>query len=513
MIGKMLIALSLAVLVVSGCAAAHKTVPEDRGFPVAVPPSVQQAGVDELVQLASKDGRERLPALLRLRDLGDAQAVPALTNLLAKYLGTGNVTAYAAAQALFCIGTEQAHAALQKHLLSPDYSLDDSIRMAFHYRMRPDARDAFIRQYHLRSTLKDLQITLEVEPVPVEGRQRFRFTMTLRNASDHPLVVVAPATYTAAALLIEDSEGNFHAGFTSIRYKFATRYDELQPAGTLKATFDTEPTRIPEKTLRGAWPFAPIARDSIFLVSSDYALHLGAPGRFKVRALFHSEGRLARAMKENGTIPNLWYGTVVSEPVEIDVPPVGKPRGRIFMDLPPAQITTTNATEDVAAKQHSKYATLVRQYVAWTSPRRAYDMENPYRAEILEIGRGIVPVIVTEYRNVDARPLPLSIICILGELGSPAAFDLLAREYRLRPSEGTAISLGASLAPFQVDHLKEYFPEEQADVLRSLLRGIFGTERWKTVQDMPTARILDDLRTHIEEIRADCRRRSQPQLG
>ena len=339
--GEIFATLILAALLCNGCARGNAR--RTASGPAPVPPETQETDVEELIALGWRGGTGSIPAILRLRDIGDARAVSALEKLLEQRAGTGNVTAYSAAQALHCIGTDQAHAILRHHLRSPAYSLRDSIRYACHCGMAPDERDEFIRRYHLESTVQDLHVTLEAISNAAADGQRLRFVIRVENTSDAPLTVAENGAYAGGRLLIEDSEGRFHRGFTTVLHKLpAMKHEELPPGGQLTLAFEAEPMRLPKSAHACQPPSAPQSKD-IFLVSRDYALHLGSAGKFNVRAIYHAEAGPARVIQEHRGISNFWFGTIVSEPVEIEVHPVKKrPSNRLFMSLPPAQVTISD---------------------------------------------------------------------------------------------------------------------------------------------------------------------------
>lgn len=437
-------------------------------------PDVQKASVEELIHIAAEDGEDGFRAIRGLRDIGDARAVPTLGDLMAKYMETGNAKAYVAAQALFCIGTEGAHTILRKHLSDSGYSVGYAIKMALRGDMAPEKRDAFIRQYHLANTVQDLKAVLKVAPVEEDGAQCFRFTLTLTNVSDHPLAVEEPICYPAELLLAEDAEGYFHRGLETVAYYSFSRYDELRPGGEMNVTFEMRPEWKDAKHAPTQWG-TPDTGQALFLVSHDYDLHLGKPGTFKVRAIIHKEKTAtARNAGEYALLPNLWYGTVVSEPVTIDVrPPESLPVANLGR-LSSPHVTKVNAQEDVLAKRRKECLDLVRQYVAWTPPPGAANATNPYRAKILAAGPGMAPLIYWEYRFVDRQPLPPPLIRILSEIGAVVPFDMLVEEYQLRPAEQTAVSVGACLSAFQVDLLRKRFPAADDAKLRGLLQAIYG---------------------------------------
>jgi len=170
-------------------------------------------------------------------------------------------------------------------------------------------------------------------------------------------------------------------------------------------------------------------------------------------------------------------------------------------------------SNDVIRKKREDYhARLLKHYIDWTPPEGLRDAGNPYRPLIVKEGPSIASHIVTAYKGNEKDALPVSIIWILGEIGSPAAFDLLIGEYLARPSERTAISAGACLSWPQFAELagKTFAGNEKQ--LRTFLRHIYG-EKWKDVSELQTNAILEHLHQDFVEFRMQCKRRSRPVLG
>ena len=84
-----------------------------------------------------------------------------LVKVLAEHVGSGRTHRYAAGQALYRIGTREAHEVLAKYLLSDDYRVQMGIWYAFRWNMPSPERDGFIRRYHLWPTKKDLQLLVK----------------------------------------------------------------------------------------------------------------------------------------------------------------------------------------------------------------------------------------------------------------------------------------------------------------------------------------------------------------
>ncbi len=122
--------------------------------------------------------------ILRLREEPDPAATDALGEILAKHFDQTHVFGFAAAQALFAIGGEPAHALLERYLLDARYHAPSGLRYIEHWEMKSPERDRFIGRYHLRHLAEDLEVELAVEPLRDE---EVLFRVCLRNLSDRTL--------------------------------------------------------------------------------------------------------------------------------------------------------------------------------------------------------------------------------------------------------------------------------------------------------------------------------------
>ena len=90
-------------------------------------------------KVAGEQAQESFWDLLKLRNVPDPKAVPALEQVLRENLPTTRIHGYAAAEALFCTGTPEALAALDRAIAGPNYRTDLAIMYAFHWEMPPPA--------------------------------------------------------------------------------------------------------------------------------------------------------------------------------------------------------------------------------------------------------------------------------------------------------------------------------------------------------------------------------------
>ena len=82
--------------------------------------------------------------LIRLREKGGAEAVPALVAVLEAQRGSTRIFRFAAAQALFHIGGAEAEQALEKESAADDYPWWPAIDYTFHWDMDAGERDRFL---------------------------------------------------------------------------------------------------------------------------------------------------------------------------------------------------------------------------------------------------------------------------------------------------------------------------------------------------------------------------------
>lgn len=285
-----------------------------------------EADVDRLVRAAAAGGTSGFVALLQLRDLGDDRALPFLVQTLERHHGSGNIFGFAAAQALFCIGTDKAHKVLRKYVLTRGYDAALGIRYALHHKMPQAKRDAFIEQYHLVSTSKDLAIGLQAKPAKAGVGQQVAFTVTLRNASPRPLRIYKPGVYLAKLLVIRSAAGRFLPKTKTVDYGYhigQRNFPELAPGErlhfTIVATVRRERARPPRPRRKDTAPAG-----ALRLTTRDMAHRLGKAGKFRVYALYSVAKRFAEGQGKRLGLAEAWSGRVASRPVEIEILPASR---------------------------------------------------------------------------------------------------------------------------------------------------------------------------------------------
>ena len=280
---------------------------EDGGTPVRAISNPVEIEIQPAGQLY--EGSERFKALLELRDRPDPKAVNALEKVLADHVGSTRIHRFAAAQALFCIDTKEAHDILSKYLLTDEYPVDMGIKYTFHWDMAPAKRDAFIKRYHLQATRKDLNVSVDVLSVEDKGPWSGEFVITIKNTSDQPLRVNKPQFYLGMMLLLEDADGHFIRRMETVRYKM--------PPVTEKDYPMLAPGQHLGLRLKGK--LEPNASGQWVLDCKDVEHFIGKPGKFRVYLVYAITPGSAKLQTDQYDPPPVWSGRIVSEPVEIKI--------------------------------------------------------------------------------------------------------------------------------------------------------------------------------------------------
>ena len=276
---------------------------------------------DALLKLAAEEAETKgFYALLKLRDRGDGRAVPVLEKVLARELPGTRIHGFAAAQALSCIGTPEAHQLLARYLNTPQYHANLAVDYAFHWDMAPAKRDAFIERYHLTSTSKDLTVSLGAER---QGTGEIVFTIAVRNVSNKPFRVHKPGDYVGKLLVLRAAGGQFVNRWEIVRLHaaqltFDQMYPTLEPGASHTWRIVTRPRRESDKV----WHPVMRAPQGLLLASQDVAHFVGKPGKFQAYVLFDVAPLTKQQLEYHkvGDPERVWCGRVVSNPVEITIP-------------------------------------------------------------------------------------------------------------------------------------------------------------------------------------------------
>jgi hypothetical protein len=238
--------------------------------------------------------RARWEQVLRLRETGTAADVPMLTSLLAT---PSPIYPYAAAQALFCIGTPAAHTALSNHLLRASFPVGLSVEYTAQWKMPEPQRSRFIEQYHLVNLADDLRVEVGTEP-PGKDPNRLVFTVSVQNITAKQLRVPEQPAYLGELLYWREASGR-HAVRTR------TGCDKFYPPGLLRLKPGQTHTYRIEARLTKSNPLT--------LETEDLRFELGRPGAFQVWAVVEPPPTYQMPA-------HTWENRAVSPAITVDLP-------------------------------------------------------------------------------------------------------------------------------------------------------------------------------------------------
>jgi hypothetical protein len=297
-------------------------------------------------ELRGEVASESFRDILKLRDVGGSKAVPELAKVMENHIDSTRIHGFAAAQALFCIGTPEAHAVLKKYALSPNHRAGMAIDYTSHWEMDPAKSSAFIKRYCLQNLAKDLTLKLECKPGKDEHGARLDFTLTLRNVSDKSYHLRQHQVFQGSMMYFENADARalesvrgrtiaprqtvdyYNMGriitprHTVSYYDSTPKWVELKPDATLEYKIEARVKRLTDPKQRPSFSFiSPDAK--IMLQTNDIAWGIGQEGRFKGYALVEA-APLNAAQKKRLGFDNAWVGRAVSAPLTVDVPPATK---------------------------------------------------------------------------------------------------------------------------------------------------------------------------------------------
>jgi hypothetical protein len=194
-----------------------------------------------------KAGEDTFRDILKLRETGDAKAVPVLAKIMLEKGYSGNIYGFAAAQALYCIGTPEAHRLLEKHMLDARYNARLGMMYTYHWDMDPSKRDGFIDRYLLRNLSATLDLHLDARS-RVEGSvQKIDFIVTLRNESGKAYQMIEEQVFLGELLYFRSKTGRFARAIQTCVYKpLMPKKLKLRPGQTHTYTINTHVRRAGE---------------------------------------------------------------------------------------------------------------------------------------------------------------------------------------------------------------------------------------------------------------------------
>ncbi|MBM4039992.1 MAG: hypothetical protein FJ290_15925, partial [Planctomycetes bacterium] len=265
------------------------------------------------------DATESFYDILKLREVGKADAVPVLEQIVVAHLRSTRIHGFAAAQALYCIATPQAQQVLSKHLLTGEYRAGMAIDYAFHWEMPEPQRSRFIEQYLLKNLSEDLVVELQQVVAPGEDKARLDLLLTLRNASERPLRVIDREVYLGNMLFLRAVGGPFARSGITIKYDYnrgPVKWIELGPGQTRQYPIGVRVKPAAEMRARDK----AVSRDStVVLETEDVRWDIGKPGRYEVVGMFEA-APLTAEQEKAVKLDHVWSGRAVSKPILVDVP-------------------------------------------------------------------------------------------------------------------------------------------------------------------------------------------------
>jgi hypothetical protein len=255
-------------------------------------------------------------ALLTLRETGNEEAVPVLEKVMTTSTSPSHTHVFAAAQALFCIGTPEAHEALSRHLLTSQYYAAMGFDYAFAWEMQPLKRDGFIECYHLKNLSSDLSLRIEARSKLIKEKQRIDFTVTAINVSGRAFRIPSREVYQGHMLYLRTTGGGFCPCFATKTYD-APRptWVELEPGNGHQFKIGASVERVSELKRRPPQ----LSPDSkLVLETWDVVFDVRHGGRFEVWAMMEESPPTEARLKVLG-FDNPWSGRAVSGPVRIEI--------------------------------------------------------------------------------------------------------------------------------------------------------------------------------------------------
>jgi hypothetical protein len=275
--------------------------------------------------------------ILRLRDSRDPKAVPILERVLEDNLHTTRIHEFAAAQALFSIGTPEAHAALARILFTnwpAMQGLDDAqtswpfglaIDYTSHWKMPEPQRSRFIQDYLLKNLSTNLVLELGYRVVFRKETARVEFSLTFRNNGRNPISIPEFDEWCLGRLLFfREPSGTFWphvrpgGGDNSIKML-------VLKAGDAKEFKVSELLARSERYRREGYPATP---DASLVLDGATGTHFVKEGEdYEVTAMFEVERRPDWRIPSDGRNQafkdaqgQAWAGRVSSKPVKIKFP-------------------------------------------------------------------------------------------------------------------------------------------------------------------------------------------------
>ena len=273
-------------------------------------------------ELRGDDVSEAFYDILKLRETGDQTAVPVLAEILAMNASTTRTHGYAAAQALFCIGGDEALATLDKHLSQmSDRNAERVTTYAFGWDMPEPKRSQFIERYLLNEIGEGLEISLDAKP---DDAGTIRLSLNIKNVSTKPVDLLTPRI---DRLYLRSANGQFlRPRDTGLREDvLMPKWIVLAPGATQTVT--SSAVLKPADELRKENPQLPKEVKAV-LRMKFVEYYIDELGEYQAVFVLEQPPMTPEA-REKLKLENPWSGRAVSKPVAIRIPEhAAQPRSR-----------------------------------------------------------------------------------------------------------------------------------------------------------------------------------------
>lgn len=255
--------------------------------------------------------------LLKLRIVGNSDAVNVLEQVMEDNLFETRIHGFAAAEALFCIDTESAHNVLKKYLYDPRYRSGLGADYTFHWDMLEPKRSEFIRQYHLKNLSKDLKLELVSDVKRVNTGQEVELTLTVHNVSKEPFRILDHIAGYGENIYFRNADGLFARRMRTATqcYKMSAKWLEMKPADQREYKIKLAVLRVSDMKYKSRY-IPENAR--IYLRAPFFDFYINQPGKFEIYAMFEAQPLQPEHKKKPG-FDNKWKGLAVAKSITIEI--------------------------------------------------------------------------------------------------------------------------------------------------------------------------------------------------
>ena len=256
--------------------------------------------------------------LLKLRDVGNSDAVNILEQVMENNLFGTRIHGFAAAEALFCIDTESAHNVLKKYLYDPRYHSGLGAHYTFHWDMSEPKRSEFIRQYHLKNLSKNMKVELESDVNRVNTGQEIELTLTVNNVSKEPFRIHDHIAGYCENIYLRNTDGLFARRMQTATqcYKMSAKWLELKPGDQRQYKIKLAVLRVSDMKYNSR--YVPENARIYLRDHPFFDFYINQPGKFEIYAMFEAQPLHPEHKKKLG-FDNVWKGRAVSKSITIEI--------------------------------------------------------------------------------------------------------------------------------------------------------------------------------------------------